>query len=100
MWLRHQNLDADRLDKAGTRWHFRVWHHTVNGANIERVFFWDDNRDSTGVVHVSPAIHVRQLHDLIEKLVSDAALRQRNARELRFPIERHYSEYEPFPEAN
>jgi hypothetical protein len=97
MWWNHQNLDADRLDKAGIRWHFRVWHDVVDGTHVERIFFWDDARDSTGVVHISPGIHVKRLHAMIEKLVADPVLRQRYSRDLQFPLERHYSQYEPFP---
>ena len=96
MWWNHQNLDAPRQDKAGKRWHFRVWHGSVNGTHIERIFFWDDLQDMTGVVHLCPSLHVTRLHALINKLVADPDLRERHRRELKFPVERHYSVYEEF----
>ena len=96
MWWNHQNLNAARRDKAGVRWNFMVWHDVVDGVHKERIFFWNEDRDSTGVVEFSPGIHVKQLHAVIDKLVADPQLRELHSRELLFPIERHYSNYEPF----
>jgi hypothetical protein len=100
MWWDHQNLDAARRDKAGTRWSFRVWHDVVYGVHTERIFFWNDERDATGVIEFRPGVHVKRLHQVIEKLVSDPKLRESNARVLKFPIERHYSAYEPLSESS
>lgn len=41
---------------------------------------------------------VSALHSLIEKLAADRGFRASHVRELRFPLERHYSEYGIFPE--
>ena len=98
MWWNGQNLDVPRLDKNGKRWNFRVWHDVIHGIHKERVFFWDDAREVTGVVFPNPSLHVRQLHSLIEKIVADPSLRERHRRDLNFPLERHYSEYGSFPE--
>jgi hypothetical protein len=95
MWWDHQNLNATRRDKTGVRWNFRVWHDTVDRLHVERVFFWNDAKEVTGIVELRPGIHVKKVHDLIEKLVADPALRELHSREIRFPLERHYSVYEP-----
>lgn len=103
MWWDHQNLDKPRRDKSGKRWNFRVWHESWTedkSLYAQRVFFWDDKKDFCGVVLLLPgkALHVRDLHSLIGKLAADACLRAKHKRDLRFPLERHYSEYGAFPE--
>ena len=98
MWWDHQNLNKPRKDTSGKRWNFRVWHDVLQKCHVERVFFWDDKREFCGVVLVSPSLHVSDLHGLIEKLLADPTLRAKHRRELRFPLERHCSEYGAFPE--
>src|SRR5215471_2638126 len=99
MWWDQQNLNRPRRDRTGKRWNFRVWHgFSPQGRHVERVFFWDDNQEFCGVVQVCPATHISKLRSLIQKLVADPGLRARHRRELRFPLERHYSEYGTFPE--
>lgn len=98
MWWNQQNLSTPRRDAAEARWHFRVWHDVINGRHKERVFFWDDRREFTGVVLLRDSLHVTRLHDLIEKLVADPDMREVHRRDLRFPVERHYAHYEVFPE--
>jgi hypothetical protein len=103
MWWDSQNLDKPRRDKSGKRWNFRVWHEVWTEDKVldaQRVFFWDDEKDCCGVVLLLPGttLHVRDLHRLIEKLVADPELREEHKRDLRFPIERHYSEYGAFSE--
>jgi hypothetical protein len=98
MWWEHQKLDKARTDTAGTKWHFRVWRDV--GKNVARVFFWNDERDSTGVVLLPSETRtdVSALGSLIEKLAADPKLRAKHHRELQFPLERYYSEYGVFPE--
>jgi hypothetical protein len=98
MWWDHQNLNKPRRDKQGTRWNFRVWHDVVNNRHVERIFFWDDAKESCGVVMPKESIHVSKLRQLIEKLVSDPLFRKQYEREISFPLERHYSDYGSFPE--
>ena len=86
--------------KKGTKWNFRVWHDTVNRKRVARVFFWNDERDSSGIVLFPPGARTNfsALHSLIEKLVADPKIRAKHQRELRFPIERYYSVYGALPE--
>jgi len=100
VWWDNQNVNKPRKDKAGKKWNFRVWHDFSHTKHVERVFFWDDKREFCGVVLISPGIHVSALRQLIQKLVADPALRKKHQRELRFPLERHYSEYGAFLEEN
>lgn len=100
MWMDTHNLAKAHRDKQGTRWHFRVWHEVVNRRDVVRVFFWNDERDHCGVVWVPPGgrTDLSALHGLIQRLVADPELRAKHQRELRFPLDRHYSEYGAFPE--
>lgn len=98
MWWDYQNLNAPRRDKAGVCWNFRVWHDVVDGVHVERIFFWNESRDSTGVVEFVPGIHVKKLHSVIEKLVADPMMRESHSKVLHFPLERHYSNYAPLHE--
>ena len=103
MRLDSQNLDAPRRDKSGRRWNFRVWNEVFTvgkSLSVARVFIWDEDRKSTGVVLLGPDVkkHVRDLHGLIDKLLASEQLRALHRRELRFPFERFYAEYGAFPE--
>ncbi len=102
MWWDHQNLDKPRRDKSGTRWNFRVWHGMWMKGEVrdmaERIFFWNDKKTFCGVMLICPAVHVSHLHQLIAKLVADSKFRLQYKRELRFPLERYYSEYGAFPD--
>ena len=102
MWLDSQNLNQLRTDKSGEKWNFRVWHDVFTARrpeHVARIFFWNDKRDSTGVVLLGPEAntHVRDLR-MIEKLVADPGLRKRHERAVRFPLERCYADYGTFPE--
>jgi hypothetical protein len=103
MWWDYQNLNRARTDKSGTKWNFRVWHEVFTAQRVQsvaRIFFWNEKRDSTGVVLLGPEAnqHVRDLHNLIEKLVSSPGLRAKHRRQLLFPLDRHYEKYGAFPE--
>ena len=100
MWWDNQNLDSPRELKDGRHLHFRVWHDIVESQHVTRVFFWDDDRKETGVALLAPGnrTDVSALRALIQKIAADPELRSTYARELRFPLERHYSDYGAFPE--
>jgi hypothetical protein len=107
MWWNGQNLDRPRKDKSGKRWNFRVWHEVWTEDNVvvlaERIFFWDDKREFCGVVLLPKKVHgthVSRLRSLIEKLVAEPGFRSQHKRDLKFPLERHYSDYGVFPEEN
>ncbi len=100
MWLTTHNLRKFHRDTLGTKWNFRVWQEVAEGKDIVRIFFWNEERDHCGVVQVPPGgrTDTSALHILIEKLVADPELRAKHKKELRFPVERYYSEYRAFPE--
>ena len=95
-----------RKDTHGRRWNFRIWADTWTDAKTknvvmaERLFFWNDTKSQCGLVlfPVGSAVHFSRLKQMEERLVSDSALRKHYQRELRFPLERHYSQYGVFPE--
>lgn len=66
----------------------------------QRLFFWDDKKLSCGVVLFPPGreVHFSRLKQIVAKLVANPELRAEYERDLRFPLERHYSNYPVFPE--
>jgi hypothetical protein len=96
MWLEVQ----PRRDKKGTRWNFRIWSWHAGNFDLDayRIFFWNDKKTFCGVLLISPAGHFSRLRQLIAKLVGDAERRSKHKRDLKFPLERHYSEYGAFSE--
>ena len=92
----------EKRDKDGKRWSFSYWVTVPSRSSVraQRLFFWDDKHDEVGVVLlVGQAMQpYPYIHNLVEKLVSDPALRGKYSRELRFPLERHYAEFGAFPE--
>jgi hypothetical protein len=95
MWVDQKS----RKDSNGKQWNFRVWYGLPSGQS-KRVFFWDESKEDCGVVFCAAWTHFSRLKQLIEKLVADPSLREKHRKELRFPLERHYSEYGAFPEEN
>jgi len=95
MWWNYQNIDQARADRSGRKWHFRVWHDWVDGTYIQRVFFWDEDREETGLVEFqgSSTLHVRKIKDVIARLVTKADFRRRHAVRLEFPVEKRYATY-------
>src|SRR5262245_2503803 len=92
-----------RRDKSGKRWNFYIWADVWTEEKVliaERLFFLDDKKAFCRVIRFPTGsdIHLSRLKTLIEKLVADPALRKKHRRELRFPLERYYSEYGAFPE--
>lgn len=67
---------------------------------MAQLVFRDDSKSHCGVVlfPVGSDVHFSRLKKLIEKLVADSALRKQYYRDLRFPLERYYSDYECFAE--
>jgi hypothetical protein len=92
-----------RKDRSGCSWNFRTWRSFLLIENKQvmahRLFFWNDNKSSCGVVLFLPGSRSSgRRKQLIEKLVADPTLREKYQRGLRFPLERHYSDYGAFPE--
>ena len=99
MWIE----EKPRKDILGKRWNFAIWHDVWTDERVlsaERLFFWDDEHKHCGVV-LFPAgntVHFSRIRTLIAKLVADPNKREQHKRELRFPLERYYSENGAFPE--
>lgn len=102
MWQKEERYQ-DRLGKV---WHFRYWSESWKEpkgfAYASRLFFWDDDKECCGVVIFPPATPKRlnRARFLTAKLVADPNLRKHHQRDLRFPLERYYSDYGSFPEEN
>lgn len=92
MWLKSQNFDKPLRDKNGHLWHFLVWHDFLEGVNTQRIYFWNEDKNETGMVEFSgdQTLNVKQLKKRIEKLARSPEYRQQFHRELSFPIERYY----------
>jgi hypothetical protein len=81
----------------------RIWHEAWTEDEVltaERLFFWMTENRNAGVILFPPGstVHFSRLWQMMEKLAKDAPLREKHFRKLRFPLERHYSEYGVFPE--
>ena len=90
--------EKPRRDRNGKRWNF---HYQYFGSEFgQRLFFWDDPMAEYGVVLFSPDKPQRyaRIENLIDNLVSDPSLRKLHARDLDFPLNRHYENPGAFPE--
>src|ERR1019366_1488732 len=99
MWKDEQ----PRKDSNGKRWNFRIWHDVWSENKVlmaQRVFFWDDSKSHCGVGAVCTWIGLALFpaKQTIGKLVADPALREQYRKDLRFPLERYYSDFGAFPE--
>jgi hypothetical protein len=92
MWWNGQNLDKPLTGPDGRNWHFRIWQGTVDGVLVQRIFFWDESGEETGLIelHGSQALHITKLKDRMIKLVRDESYRMQFLRELQFPLERYW----------
>jgi hypothetical protein len=95
--------EKSRKDKSGTRWNFCYWNAGPFGEKSrrgQRLFFWDDRKETSGVVLFLPGKTVRysQISDLIGKLVAHESIRKQYQRELLFPLEEHHTLFGTFPE--
>jgi hypothetical protein len=92
MWLRGQNMEKPIRAHDGSVWHFRVWRDFIDNVYIQRIYFWDEARETTGCAEFSAdqSLHVSKIKQRIRKLVTDSDYRNQFKRELRFPVEKHY----------
>jgi hypothetical protein len=90
MWVRSKEMKRPVEDRRGCLWHFQLWW----GAAVQRVFFWDDARETTGVIEFATdrTLHYSKLRQQIQKLAKDPAYRKRYLKPLKFPLERHYGD--------
>ena len=92
IWWTGQNLDQPVVGPDGTRWRFLVGHDFSGGEYVQRMFFWDDGRVTTGLVEWrgSQTLHIRRIKDRMRRVAADGEYRSRFQRPLRFPVERHW----------
>jgi hypothetical protein len=95
MWWRGQNLEKPVLDSAGKPWNFRVWYDFIDGMQMQRIFFWDENKQETGIVEFQrdQALDHKKIKQRILKIVHDPEYRKKYLCKLKFPVERFYGEY-------
>jgi hypothetical protein len=91
-WWRGQNLDKPIVGQDGIKWHFLVWHDSVEGIRTQRIFFWDESRTQTGLVELrgNKTLHVKRIKDRLAKIAKDRMYRNKHLRPLEFPIERYW----------
>jgi len=92
MWWRNQNLDSPIRDTTGRMWNFLVWSDFVDGVQVQRIFFWDEDKRETGIVEFrgDQALDHKKIKQRIKKIVHNASYRKKHICELKFPIERYY----------
>ncbi len=74
----------------GTKWHFRVWVDFVRGDQIQRIYFWDDERSQTGMVELREpdTLNNQKIKQLRSKLANDSTYRKRFIQPITFPLRR------------
>ena len=92
-----------RKEQKGKRWNFCIWYEVWTEERVvsaQRLFFCDDKKTDCGVVLFLPGstVHFSRIKKLIEKLVANPTVRKHYQRDLRFPLDRSYSEYGAFPD--
>lgn len=92
MWWRGQNIDNPIIDKNGNYWEFKVWHDFVEGIYLQKIYFWDKNKDTTGVIELNGGntVHKNKLKDKMKKLANDISYRNKYLLDLKFPLEKNY----------
>ncbi len=92
MWWRNQNFEKPISDSSGKSWYFRVWYDFTDGLEVQRIFFWDEEKQETGIIelHGDKTVDHKKIKQRIIKIVQDASYRQKHLCALRFPIERYY----------
>lgn len=92
MWLTNQNLDKPVKGKDGKVWHFLIWAGSIEGNYMNRIFFWDTDKKTTGIIELkeNEIGHIKKLKDRMKKLANDAAYRSRFLCDIKFPIEKQY----------
>jgi hypothetical protein len=92
IWHRSQNLTVPVVDAKGRSWNFLVGSDFTDGIPTQRIFFWDETKELTGVLELrgDACLHVRRIRDRIKRLANDPAYRGRFLRPLEFPVERYW----------
>ena len=85
-------------DGSGERWNFMYWYSGTFSEHTnksQRLFFWNDSKSFCGVIVLLPGRTqpYSRLLGLMKELTAKAELRARYRRELRFPLERYYSDF-------
>ena len=78
-WLRGQNLERPIVGPDGTTWHFLVWYGHIGGVSLQRIYFWDEAKVTSGLLVLTDdqTIHVRRLKDRMRRLAKDPKYRGR-----------------------
>lgn len=93
MWWNEQNFGQPIVSKQGIQWEFKVWHGYEAGIYIQRIYFWDKFKQTTGLLVFTgdQTIHKTKLKDKMIKLANDSVFRSKYLSELVFPIEKNYT---------
>src|SRR5262245_23605113 len=92
IWHRSRNLIAPVVDANGTSWNFLVGSDFTGGIQTQRIFFWDETKEVTGLLEFrgDACLHVRRIRDRIKHLANDREYRRRFLRPLEFPVQRYW----------
>lgn len=91
IWNRGQSLR--RVECAeGTVWHFLIGFDFTDGIMMERIFFWDEAKEITGLLELrgEACLHLRRIKDRMKRLANDSEYRRQFLRPLDFPVERYW----------
>ena len=92
MWWNDEYFDKKINDKNGRIWSFKVWTGPIGGLHTQRIFFWDSEKEFTGILEFKDdqTIHLKRIKDRIKKLVKEKPYRDKFICPLKFPLENNY----------
>jgi hypothetical protein len=73
IWNRSQNLTGPIVDAKGTPWSFLYGWDFADGVETQRLFFWDETKEVTGLLelHGDACLRVRRIRDRMKRLAND-----------------------------
>jgi hypothetical protein len=89
MWITQPGLRESIKDKHGKVWYFAHWTDFKENVYIQRLYFWDIEKETTGLIEVKgdQIIHYSKWKDRVLKLANDKEYRDKFIRPLKFPID-------------
>jgi len=89
MWIKQPGLRETIKDKNGKEWFFAYWQDFISGVMIQRIYFWDKEKNLTGLMELkgNNILHLSRWKARVLKIVNNKDYRDRFLRSLEFPLD-------------
>jgi hypothetical protein len=89
MWITQPGLREIIKDKNGKEWSFAYWQDFISGVMIQRIYFWDKEKNVTGLMEFkgNNILHLSRWKARVLKIVKNKDYRDRFLCSLEFPID-------------